>query len=63
MFWGIEFAAKKLIFACLVREKLGKVGEFYAVNWLATLERFHCNVACARRYNICNVTCVWRYNI
>ena len=44
MFLGIKFAAKKLIFACLVREKecksgksQGKVIEPHLVNWLATL--------------------------
>ena len=25
--------------------------------------RFHCNVTCARRYNIYSVTCIWTYNI
>ena len=41
MFWGIEFAAEKLIFCLFGQEKMnesqGKVTELYLVNWLATL--------------------------
>ena len=48
MFLGIEFAAKKLIFACLGQ---GKVRELHLVNWLATLAELKVQQLCSSNIN------------